>query len=280
MKNFLAAIILLVSFLSQAQTRELVIRQGHTAAINMVKYAPSGQHIYSASDDKTIKMWDVATGIDINSFNAHKAPVLTIELSKDGKTLVSGDADGKVIVWNALTGDPVTQIDAHDGAVNTAKLSDDVQTIVTGGDDELLKIWNINGDTIKTIRGFKAAIKNVGISPSGDRIVTGGSKNNGVEVKLVDPEKGVILADALDNVKGSGAALAYTKVIMTGFAVIGNVANGRIGKDVATIYIMSYSNIEFTDDGQKVLFSQNLYVPFPCGERGRGRVWGCFCVNS
>ena len=168
----------------------------------------------------------------------------------------------KIIVWNALTGDIKTQIQAHEGAVLTAKLSSDAQMIVSGGEDEVLKLWNISGDSIKSISGFSAPITNLAISPDRKRIVTGGGKSNSVEVKLIDPDKGVILADALDNVKGSGAAIAYTKVLMTGFAVVGNIAAGRIGKGMTTIFVMSYSNIEFTDDGNKILFSQNLYVPF------------------
>ena len=228
----------------------------------MVSYSPTGKHIYSASEDKSIKMWDVATGIDVNTFNAHEAGVNCIYLSKDGKTLLSGDKNGKIILWNPLTGEVLTSIDGHEGGVHTAKLSTDGQMIVSGGEDELLKLWTLEGDSIKTIRGFSAPIKNLAISPSGDRIVTGGGKNNAPEVKLVDPEKGVILADALDSYAGSGAALAYTKVIMTGFAVIGNVANGRIGKGMTTIFIMSYSNMEFSNDGKNILSSLNINLPF------------------
>ncbi|GAB4238277.1 MAG: hypothetical protein Tsb0034_13790 [Ekhidna sp.] len=228
----------------------------------MVKYSPTGKHIYSAGNDKAIKMWDVASGIDVNTFNAHQGAVLTIELSKDGQTLISGDSEGKIIVWNAITGEVLQEISAHEGAVNTAKLSKDGNMIVSGGDDELLRMWSLQGDSVGAVTGFNSPIKNLAISPDGTRIVTGGGKNNGVEVKLIDVEKQKILADALDNVKGSGAALAYTKAIMTGFAVVGNIANGRIGKDMATIFVMSYSNIEFTKDGSKILLSQNLYVPF------------------
>ncbi|MFT7032292.1 MAG: WD40 repeat protein [Cyclobacteriaceae bacterium] len=255
-------LLLLMSIQSFAQQAELVIRQGHKEAIKMVAYSPTGKHIYSASEDKSIKMWDVATGIDLNTFNAHEAGVNCIYLSKDGKTLLSGDKNGKIILWNALTGEVLTSIDGHEGGVHTAKLSTDGQMIVSGGEDELLKLWTLAGDSIKTIRGFSAPIKNLAISPSGDRIVTGGGKNNAPEVKLVDPEKGVILADALDSYKGSGAAIAYAKVMMTGFAVIGNVANGRIGKGMTTIFIMSYSNMEFSDDGKNILSSLNINLPF------------------
>ncbi|MFT7161870.1 MAG: WD40 repeat protein, partial [Bacteroidia bacterium] len=167
-------LLLLMSIQSFAQQAELVIRQGHKEAIKMVAYSPTGKHIYSASEDKSIKMWDVATGIDLNTFNAHEAGVNCIYLSKDGKTLLSGDKNGKIILWNALTGEVLTSIDGHEGGVHTAKLSTDGQMIVSGGEDELLKLWTLAGDSIKTIRGFSAPIKNLAISPSGDRIVTGG----------------------------------------------------------------------------------------------------------
>ncbi|WP_370088755.1 caspase family protein [Ekhidna sp.] len=278
MKKILPLISLLVGSLIFAQQSELIIRQGHTAGINMVQYSPTGKYIYSASDDKSIKMWDVQTGIDVNTFNAHEAPVNSIHLSKDGSLLVSADMNGTVILWDALTGEVKTKINAHTGSANTAKLSHDGSSIFTGGDDEKLKMWNISGDSIKTISGFSAPIMNLAVSPNGDRVVTGGGKNNGVEVKLIDPEKGKILADALDNVKGSGAALAYTKAIMTGFAVIGNVANGRVGKDMTTIFVMTYSNIQFTNDGKRILFSQNIFTPF-IAEKGEEEETGNASVS-
>lgn len=269
---------LLIGFTLKGQPSELIIRQGHTDGINMVKYAPNGRFVYSAGDDNAIKMWDISTGIDINTFNAHESPVKTISLSKDGQTLISGDAEGNILVWDALSGQVKTKIDAHIGAVNTAKLSIDGSMIVSGGDDALLKMWKLNGDSIATVSGFSSPIKNLGISPDGTRIVTGGGKNNGVEVKLVDATTKKILSDALDNVKGSGAAMAYTKAVMTGFAVIGNVAKGNIGKDMTTIFIMSYSNIEFTNDGNKILISQNLYVPF-IAEKGEEEETGSASVS-
>ena len=278
MKHALSILLLFSLKMVLAQQSELIIRQGHTAGINMVQYSPTGKYVYSASDDKSIKMWDVQTGIDVNTMNAHEAPVNSIHLSRDGSLLVSADQSGVVILWDAIRGEVKTKFSAHVGSANTAKLSNDASMIITGGEDEILKLWNLKGDTIKTIKGFTAPIMNLAISPNGDRIVTGGGKNNGVEVKLVDPEKGKILADALDNVKGSGAAIAYTKAVMTGFAVIGNVANGRIGKDMTTIFVMTYSNIQFTNDGKRILFSQNIFTPF-IAEKGEEEETGNASVS-
>lgn len=244
----------------------------------MVKYSPTGKHIYSAGLDKAIKMWDVSTGIDVNTFNAHQAPVMTIELSKDGSRLVSGDSDGTIILWNALNGEVIEKFNAHAGAVNTAKFSNDESMIISGGDDQMLRMWNSKGDSIGAVTGFTSPIKNLGISPDGTRIVTGGGKSNGVEVKLVNAVNRTILADALDNVKGGKAALAYTKAIMGTFAVIGNIANGRVGKGMTTIFVMTYSNIEFTKDGSKILLSQNIFVPF-IAEKGDEEETGSASVS-
>jgi len=258
--------LILHTFGAVGQETQLIVRQGHKEAVTMVKYSPDGQSVYSASEDKSIKQWDVKTGIDINTFNAHQAGVNCIELSKDGTYLISGDQAGKVIIWNAKNGELIKTIDAHQGGVNVVKLTKDGQTIVTGGEDKLMKVWTITGDTIKTIRGFKSAIKNFGISPDAKRIVSGGGKSNGVEVLLIDLEKGKIIDDALNHIKGSGAALVYTKVLLTGFAVVGNIAKGNVGKGMTTIFVMTYSNIEFTNDGSKILLSQNLFVPFIAGK--------------
>lgn len=251
-----------VCFNTFAQEKKLIIRQGHKDAIAMVKYSRDGQYVYSASYDKSIKMWDVRTGIDINTFNAHNAGVNCLDLSRNGEMLISGDQNGDLIIWNASNGQVIKKIQAHEGAVNVAKLTNDGQTIVSGGEDKIMKVWNLEGDTIKTIKGFSAPITNFGISPDNKRIVSGGNKSNGVEVLLIDLEKGEIIDDALNHVKGSGAALAYTKAIMTGFAVAGNIAKGNFGKGMTTIFVMTYSNIEFSDDGKRILLSQNMYVPF------------------
>lgn len=253
--------ILLIWSAAQAQEKQLIIRQGHTAAINSVKYAPNGSAIYSASDDQSIKMWDVKTGIDVNNFDGHTAPVKCLELSASGDFLASGDEAGKILIWNARTGETKTTILAHEGHVNTIKFTKDQQYIVSGGDDSMIKVWNFQGDTLKTIKGFKSSIKAIGISPDGTRLISGGYKNNGVELLLVDLEKGKIIDDVLNHWKGSTAAQAYAKTIMTPIALAMNLAKGNVGKGMTTFYIMNYSNIEFTNDGSKILISQNTFLP-------------------
>lgn len=261
LRSYLLLLVLSISFYVNGQENQLIIRQGHTAPINSLKYAPDGSAIYSASEDKSIKMWDVKTGVDINTFNAHTSPVRCMELSDNGKLLISGDVEGNILIWDAYTGQVKMTIAAHEGSVNTVKFTKDQQYIVSGGDDKQLKVWNLKGDTLKTIKGFNASIQSLGISPDGTRVISGGYKNNGVELLLVDLEKGKIIDNALNHVAGAGAAQVYAKAIMTPVALAMNIGKGNVGKGMTTFYIMNYSNIEFTNDGGQILISQNTFLP-------------------
>jgi WD40 repeat protein len=53
----------------------------------------------TASEDKTVKLWDVKTGTLLKTITEHKAEVTSIAFSPDDKTLVTSDRDGQIHVW-------------------------------------------------------------------------------------------------------------------------------------------------------------------------------------
>eukprot|EP00854_Cymbomonas_tetramitiformis_P029674 gene29674-36986_t len=55
--------------------KHLARMTGHVQLINQVQFSPNGQWIVSASFDKSVKLWDGATGKFITSFFGHIAPV-------------------------------------------------------------------------------------------------------------------------------------------------------------------------------------------------------------
>ncbi|VDB86472.1 unnamed protein product [Peniophora sp. CBMAI 1063] len=74
---------------------------GHTGPVNCVGFSQDGQRIVSASDDHTIRMWDVATRRQLGRpFTGHAEGVSSVALSPDGRRIVSGSKDNTVRLWD------------------------------------------------------------------------------------------------------------------------------------------------------------------------------------
>ncbi|MDF5738486.1 MULTISPECIES: hypothetical protein [unclassified Nostoc] len=69
------------------------------AAVQSVAFSPDGLTLVSGSDDKTIKLWDVQTGLLIITLFGHESYVESVAFSPDGKNVVSGGYDKTVKVW-------------------------------------------------------------------------------------------------------------------------------------------------------------------------------------
>ena len=69
--------------------------QGHSSDVNAVAVTPDGQRAISASDDKTLKVWDLTSGECLATFTADAA-VWACSCAPDGLTIVAGDEGGRV----------------------------------------------------------------------------------------------------------------------------------------------------------------------------------------
>jgi WD40 repeat protein len=70
---------------------------GHTDDVSQVAFSPDGKLLISASNDKTIKLWDVASGKELKTINSGAA--YYVAFSPDGKFIVSASSDGTIRLW-------------------------------------------------------------------------------------------------------------------------------------------------------------------------------------
>jgi len=74
--------------------------KGHTHRVTSVAFSPDGKTLASGSIDKTIKLWNPATGKLKATLEWHTANVYSVAFSADGKTLASGSGDKTIKLWD------------------------------------------------------------------------------------------------------------------------------------------------------------------------------------
>jgi WD40 repeat protein len=78
--------------------------EGHSDAVEAVAFSQDGKLLASASWDRTVKLWDPATGAALQTLAGHADAVNTVAFSQDGKLLASASRDNTVRLWDPTTG--------------------------------------------------------------------------------------------------------------------------------------------------------------------------------
>ena len=114
----------------------------HTDQIESVAFSPDGKFVATASDDRTARLWEIATGKDIRQFIGHEGQVKSVTFSPDGKYLLTGSDDTTARLWDVATGLEIRSFISHTGPVRSAVFSPDGKLILTASADRTARLWD------------------------------------------------------------------------------------------------------------------------------------------
>jgi WD40 repeat protein len=78
--------------------------EGHSGAVRSVAFSHDSARLASASDDRTVKIWDAHSGACLQILEGHSGAVSSVAFSHDSARLASASLDRTVKIWDAHSG--------------------------------------------------------------------------------------------------------------------------------------------------------------------------------
>ena len=98
--------------------------------------------LVSASDDKTLKIWELSSGKCLKTLKGHSNYAFCCNFNPQSNLVVSGSFDESVRIWDVRTGKCLKTLPAHSDPVSAVHFNRDGSLIVSSSYDGLCRIWD------------------------------------------------------------------------------------------------------------------------------------------
>jgi WD40 repeat protein len=146
----------------------------------------------SCSDDRTVRLWKVATGEELHTLIGHSGGVQTVAFSPSGGRLASaGLGDGTVKLWDADTGDDLRTLPGlgHPYSVAFGEGGRVLACGLLGLPEGVVKLFEVPaGKELRTLTGHTNWVLSVVFSPDGKTLASTGLDRS---VRIWDPATGI-----------------------------------------------------------------------------------------
>jgi WD40 repeat protein/nucleoside phosphorylase len=200
--------------MSRGETRTII---GHRGPVNACAMTADGQRVVSASDDKTLRIWDLRTGQLVAALEGHGSSVTACAVSGNGRRVISASRDWTLGVWDLETGRALARLKGHWSPVWACGLTADGRRAVSIAEDGILKVWDLEtAQALSTLEGLDGWGKAFALTADGRRVVCGSREGTlgvwdlrtGTAMSTLEGHEGPITACA---VTGDGRVVSASR---------------------------------------------------------------------
>ncbi|KAL7802847.1 putative wd40 protein [Trichoderma afarasin] len=184
---------------------QLQTLRGHTASLRCITFSPNGLLLASCAYDKTVRIWEIATGTLRQTFTGYKDSVACVAFSLDTQTLASISKDGISKLWDVDTGVLQRSIQ-HDGSIDEAAFSLDISLLATRRSRKIT-IWDLELGGIQEYKLDKTSGARPSLAFSADGLLLAGVSYS--EIIVWDITTGVV-RQTIKGQSGTVESLAFS----------------------------------------------------------------------
>jgi pleiotropic regulator 1 len=147
---------------------------GHMGWVRSLAVEPDNQWFASGAADRTIKIWDLATGQLKLTLTGHISAVRGLAVSPRHPYLFSCGEDKMVKCWDLETNKVIRHYHGHLSGVYSLSLHPTLDVLVTGGRDGVARVWDMRTRTnIHVMGGHKGTIADLQCQEADPQVITG-----------------------------------------------------------------------------------------------------------
>jgi len=218
--------------------RELGIKD--SGAVNSVRFTRDGAYCMTASDDRTIRLWNphrddpskqgAPQAFMIKAYTGmHGYGVLDVAISHDNTKFASGGVDKAVFLWDVTTARATRRMQVAD-KTNALAMNADSTVLLTASYDQTLSLWDLRGaarDPIQILSDFKDSVTSIAQTDSA--IIA--SSVDGC-VRTYDLRQGLLQTDRLHQpitcVRTTHDTRCCLSMCLGGTLALTEIASGRL----------------------------------------------------
>jgi WD40 repeat protein/serine/threonine protein kinase len=235
---------------------------GYSAAVNRLAFAGDGSFVVTAGEDKTARVWDVASGAERQCLSGHEGAVISVAVSPDGRLVATASDDGPVRLFDAASGEVRRTLPSTGGRFRSVAFDPDGKQLVTAEADGTARLWHRDiGEPIRALRGHSGPVYAADFSRDGKLIVTAGQDRT---ARVWDAGTGTLLAPLeghTDAVLAVGFSPDGKRVVTGGRDRSVRLWDADTGTPLLTLreHREEVTTAAFTRDGTRLVTSDAYY---------------------